>query len=1478
MKLLGITFKVLYFLLYIFLPCAIDVKCDESDAILNIWSFDLLNDDVPSYDEHKYNGINMYHRFHCDKSNFRFFLKRVVKETKKLKNKNKDDIGGGVRIDRRGKTFNKRVLVVNRDQIEIVLEEFSDILGCQECPTILFCDICNKNNIKNNIINNDKNIQEKEKIDALREEKDNSKSDSLLNENFNIKDKKKDSSGAKDKITDYNALVKFCSKYLKNGKTKVDVEQINEQKLKFGKSSLSEIFDNDKKNFGIITEYYSNNNYEGKIIKKLFELKGEIINDIRTADNKGENINDIESADNKGEFINDIRTADNKGENINDIKKAADNPKNIISKNNMGHDVVNFKALCEKYQQAESDILLLGPKNINSLPGILKHYIRWRKILLQAQIIRTFIYFLGKEDIVKKNKGTIKERIKLKYIPNYFKNNYTEYFFSDDFRDADYNNLKESIKNEVGSLIGVFGDISYDSFLDLFWIYSKYKNIISLANIKILKRLDDFLKNLKKGTLFTEKKSVLFKIVEIAASNGTDFDKEVFYKLDKQIKNHFNSIIFRYLTDLLGRVKKKMEDAGGKGTTYDFHNANKVIEIIRVISSYINPVLQKKEGRPELICNAIILLMKEMKDLSLPADINGILMECSLVLNTLIEYFIYVKDFNDYVSKRSEEKQFALKKDAISNKLDSFCIIREEDYSSLGSLDTSAPGIIKTVARRLYECIEDEGRNDPFFKIVVMGDMRAGKTSLIRNLFDEAERLKFKVANGDTSTTSEVMSHTRTYNDIEKYIQITDTPGFEGIGKEDRGYEEIYKKFNGLFKGDDTVVLDIVLFREGCINWLSENHEKIITRVLKETGNKIIFLIPFTSLKKNAKKIKEKFLASLFYNLYIKGKDFPVKEEELKENYKKFVERVIAIPINQLYSEESNESRFGLIEMGETVKQCLSENKKDDNFYKSFINSLPKDELCKEEERIKEEKEDIVFEEEIKQEEAIDERNPEDKTELIQSEALPEIDEKYSWYHDDKKSYKLLNYIYLLYLGTSFFINQLCTKIYDPLLYEIYKTEIYRLAEFITSPYFFNYLCLDNEKLKYNIFFFKEEIDILNRKEELEEGILKKKKLLAQFCLVADDPFLISEDDYKSIQELCAKFNENYNNFNPLSSVENAMETNYKQIKNKLDNYFEGKEESIGEIYLNFVVCYDTTQQRYIIDRTNLCFLGINLNRDENKLYEKIPESLKDYIKDLNEAIKGKSYNDFEKTIKDENKKCILYRRYHHPDRKQLIRKIELNRIREEEERKKKEEEDKRRRNEEERIKKEKEERIKKEEEERIKKEEEDRIRKEEEEDDEEEKEEEEDEKEAEEKNEKEKLGSLKHLILETLIGFNNFKLKEPKEERRKMEIEEKKDDKKDEKKEEIKIEEEKEQEEKEEELVIDEEKEDRTIDEIQGDEIIEDKKKGGLFGNIFSGFKKFKKLFFYPPSDESPFNNEMKKVIEDAKKTYDSNKVKKYK
>ena len=110
------------------------------------------------------------------------------------------------------------------------------------------------------------------------------------------------------------------------------------------------------------------------------------------------------------------------------------------------------------------------------------------------------------------------------------------------------------------------------------------------------------------------------------------------------------------------------------------------------------------------------------------------------------------------------------------------------------------------------------------------------------------------------------------------------------------------------------------------------------------------------------------------------------------------------------------------------------------------------------------------------------------------------------------------------------------------------------------------------------------------------------------------------------------------------------------------------------------------------------------------------------------------------------------------------------------------------------------------------------------------------------------------------------------------MEIEEKKDDKKDEKKEEIKIEEEKEQEEKEEELVIDEEKEDRTIDEIQGDEIIEDKKKGGLFGNIFSGFKKFKKWFFYPPSDESPFNNEMKKVIEDAKKTYDSNKVKKYK
>ena len=1453
---ISIKFWILYIPLYILLPCAIDVKCIESDARLNIWSFDFLDDSVPLDEKFKYNGTDVSRHFKCNRSDFRLFLKEIVKEAEELKKKNDADIKKKVSIEERGRTFNKRVLVVNRDQLKIVLEELGDILGCQECPTILFCDICDKDNIKNNIINNDKDIQEEKKIDAPSEEKDNSKSDSLFNKNFNITDKKKDSRGVKDKITDYNTLLKFCSKYLKNSKKEVDKEEINEQKLEFGKSSLSEIFDNDKKNFGIITEYYLNNN-SGEIIKTLFDLKKWIIKDIETLLKLKEgSINDIETLLCKEvNSIKDEKIIEDKIKEANDkIKEATEN---IISLNGLKQSVLNFAAICEKYQKAENAILSLDSKNIDKPHDVLENYIRWRKILLQAQIIRTFIYFLGEENIVKKNEEIIKECTKQKMIPEDFEESYTDFFFNDNFKTANYNALIENMKENdaVKTAIALFDGFSFDSFLDLFWLYSKYNAIISpFLKDGIFSKLKDFLKELYEGTLFTKKKSVLFKIVNEAASNGTDFNENVFYKLDKQIKAHFNSIIFDYLTDLLVRVKKNFEDAVGKGTTYDFHNANKVFEIIRVISSYINPVLQKKKGRPELICNAIILLMKEMKDLSVPADINGILMECSLVLNTLIEYFIYVKDFNDYVSKINEDKQLDLKKNTISNKLDNLCIINEEEYKNLLSLDGSTPEIIKAVAQRLYEYREDEHRNNPFFKIVVMGNMRAGKTLLIRNLFNEEERFKFKVANGDTSTTSEVRSYIRTYDKTEKYIQITDTPGFESIAENDKGYQAISAKFNNLFNGDDTVVLDIVLFREGCINWLSENHKKTITRVLEETGNKIIFLIPFTSLKKNAKKIKEKFLASLFYNLYIKGKDFPVEEKELKENYKNFVERVIAIPINQLHSEENKESRFGLREMGETVMQCLSEKKKDDIFYDSFINSLPKDELCKEEDRIKKEEEKIddpsIDKKDIS-ESGFDDKiftlnNKNNKsanspiislgkniennynlgkeklgslkdliretligfnnfklktkdtkliqseslqleikdTEHIQSKALPKIDKKYSWYHDDKESYELLNCVCLLYLASSYFINQICKKSYDPLLYEIYKTESYRLAELIISPYFFNYLCLDNEKLNYNIFFFKEEIDLLNGKKELK-NFLEKQKSLAQFCLVADDPFFISEDDYKSIQELCAKFNENYNNFNPLSRVKNAMEENYKQIKNKLENYFGGKEESIGERYLNFVVCYDTTQQRYIIDRTNLCFLGINLERDKNQ-YEIKPDSLKNYIKDLNEAIKGfKSYNDFEKTIKDKNKKGILYRRYHHPDREQLIRRIELNRIKEEEER-----------------------------------------------------------------------------------------IKKEKEKKRKKEEEKRKKRKTEEKKEELKIEEGEEQ-------VINEEKEDKTIDQIEGDEIIGEEKNEGLFGTIFYGFKKFKNWYLNRPSnksanneDESPSSNKMAEVIKNNLEAWNKNKV----
>lgn len=1240
MKLSRIKFWVLYIPFYIFLPCAIDIKCAENDARLNIWSFDLKNELVQSYDEYKYNGIDVRHRFHCNESDFRFFLKEVVKEAKELKKKNDADIKKGVSIDERGKTFNKKVLVVNREQIKIVFEELNDILGCQECPTILFCD--------------------------------------------------KNKSGENGSITNYNAFFNFYSDFLKNGKRGVGMKRINKQKMKYDES-LKKIFDNDKKNFGIITGYYSNlyysnSDYKSIIIETLFNLKNEIINDINTLD-------------------------------INDIKRAAeDSQLNIISENALGQEILNFKALCEKYQQAENDIL--NSKNTDELPDVLNSYIRWRKNLLQAQIIKTFIYFLGKSNIVKKNEDIIMNYIKQEQIPSDFKDNYTNFFFSDDFGKADFSGLIENIKRipAIENLISkFFGDhFSFDSFLDLFCLYSNNLTIPLISAVfkeGIFGRLNNYLEKLEEGSLFAKKKSVLFKIVKIAAFNGKGFNENVFYKLDKQIKDHFNSIIFKYLTECLGRAKNFLKNAGGKGATYDFHNANKIIEIIRVISRYINPVLNKKEGRPELICDAILLLMKEMETLSVPADINSILMECSLVLNTLVEYFIYVKDFNAYVSERSKNKQLSLKQNNTSNKLDNFCIINEQDYNNLLPVNAPAPWIIETVMQRLYEYREDEQKNHPFFfKIVVMGDMRAGKTLLIRNLFDEKERFKFKVANGNTSTTHEVTSYTRTYtyNNTEKYIQITDTPGFEGIGREDLGHRAIDENFNDLFKGDDTVVLDIVLFRNGCIDWLSESHKDIISRVLEETKNKIIFLIPFTGLKKNAKKIKEKFLASLFYNLYVKGKELPLNEEKLKGNYKNFVERIIAIPINQLYSEENNESRFGLHEMGNAIIQCLSEEKKNDDneFLKTFYLSLPGDKFCEEDNDIK--NNIINSENDSSEEEKIDDFSEDDnndfsrinndnlrkeklgslkyfilesligfnnfklKAELIDSkplqqkiknaEHLAEIDKKCPWYNNNKESYELLNYVYMLYLGSSSFINQFCKKSHNPLLYEIYKTEIYKLAELITSPYFFNYICLDNENLSYNIFFFKEEIELLNDQGIIQK-ILKSEEVLAQFCLVADDQFYINKDDYELIQGACDKFNENYT-CEPKASEESAAKNNYNEIRKQLLSYFDGENNGIDARFLNFVICYDTTQRRYIIDRTNLRFLEIELKRDEKyKLYETIPESLKNYIECLNKVIeKFESYDDFQNAIKD--KKNILYGRYHHGEEEELIRKRECKCIR----------------------------------------------------------------------------------------------------------------------------------------------------------------------------------------------------------------------
>ena len=372
-----IKFWVLYIPLYIFLPCAIDVECIENDARLNILSFDLSEDDsVQLNKDFKYNGTDVSRHFKCNRSDFRLFLKEIVKEAKELKKKNNTDIKKEVNIDERGRTFNKRVLVVNRNQIEIVLEELEDILGGQECPTIL----------------------------------------------FRLGDKKGD-------IIDYNSLLIFCSNFLlKNGKTKVDKKQINEQKLEFKKSRLSEIFNNDKKNFGIITKYYSNNNC-GEIIKTLFDLKKGIIKDIETLLKlKGGSINDIETQlCNKVKSIKDKKFIEDKIKEANDkIKEATEN---IISLNGLKQSVLNFAAICEKYQKAEHAILSLDSKNIDKPHDVLENYIRWRKILLQAQIIKTFIYFLGKENIVKKNEEIIKNRIGQKKIPDGFKDKYPGFFF-----------------------------------------------------------------------------------------------------------------------------------------------------------------------------------------------------------------------------------------------------------------------------------------------------------------------------------------------------------------------------------------------------------------------------------------------------------------------------------------------------------------------------------------------------------------------------------------------------------------------------------------------------------------------------------------------------------------------------------------------------------------------------------------------------------------------------------------------------------------------------------------------------------------------------------------------------------------------------------------------------------------------------------------------------------------------------------------
>ena len=1382
MKLTGIKFLILYFFLYILLPCGVDVKCEEDAAMLNVCAFNIDDNENKIGHDHHYDGRNIYQYFKFNTRDFELYLKEVLDEIRKLKKKNTEDIQKGVNLGRRGIAFNKRVLAINIDQVETVFEVLGDELGCQECPVFLVHD-------------------------------------------------------KKNEIKTYAEFTEFASEFLKNDKKE---DEIVQSPLIQIKDFLNSFISENEKIFDILNSYYSKDRGKREIITEIAKLREDIFTDIKTLKKKG-----LLKKDDETKIITKNKYIEPEDENFFEEIDVA----KIETEYDRACHVINFEGICEKYEEVENKILKSSTMN----KEVLEEYLSWRATLLKAQMLRALISLFGYQHVVNENKKYIKKNLIFCNIPENFTKIYNIFFFSDEFPTE---NLFDMLKRlgETDSCKTALrwcksADSHDDTFairslLDWAFLFFEHKEIIDTAllikktlpflpknensDTGIFVKIKDRLEELKKGSsLFAKKKSVLFEIIKKTASCKKEgFNEKEFYELDEKIKDHFNSIIINYLNNILKMVESFKDDEQRKGVTYDFHNANVVYEFIRAFTRYIAPVLERKEGRQELIYNGILILQDALKTLNMSASVNRILMECSLVLNILMEYFIYVKDFNAYISQKSMNKELTLKRNNISNKLDSFCLINTDDYTNLTNLvskhEGNAPDIINAVAQRLYEYGEDKKRNNPYFNIVVMGDMRAGKTLLIRSLFDEGERFKFKVASGDTSTTSKITSYTRTYNDTEEYIQITDTPGFEGVEKkDDRGHIGISNNFDNLFNGDDnTIVVDIVLFKDGCINWLSESHKDIVTQILDKKENKIIFLIPFTGLKKNAKKIKEKFLASLFYNLYVRGNEFPAKEENISSYFKKFMERIIAIPINQIHSEEDNESRFGLETMGKTIIKLFKQQKcVDEDFKKAFIKSLPANKHCKndieeekEEEEEEEEKEEEKEEKEVSDElknfnNIINEENDkkeirpskspilldllcsfnnfnfkidiedEDFKNLSDKDFKIEIDKKCFWHTKDKDSYNLLKYIYLFYTGFSSLINQFCTKSYDPLMYEIYETEMYRLAEFITSPYFFNYLCLSNEKLGYNIFLFEEEIILLNKKELLEK-ILEKQKTLARFCLVADNPFLISEGDYETIKKACEKFNSNYKGIKPLSSVKNAMETNYNQIKKKLDTYFDKKGENIGEQYLNFVVCYDPTQRRYILDRTNLCFLEIKLERDEkNKLYEIIPESLKGYIKDLNGAINEiKSYDDFLKIIEDKNNKGILYRRYHHLDKKRLIREIELNRIRE---------------------------------------------------------------------------------------------VLSPREKEEKKSV----------------IEEEEEKEEKE--LVIDEEKEDKTIDEIKGDEIIEEEDNVGILGNIgniLSGFKKFKNLFLNPPSDkshnnedksannedESPSSNKMAEVIEKTRKAYE--------